>query len=66
MTYTLPQPDLYDAAEDVECYSAAQVMDAYKAGFRDAYVYFEHRRDVVTNPAEIRAYVEGEYEGTPV
>jgi len=32
MTYTLPKPDLYDAAEDVECYSAAQVMDAYKAG----------------------------------
>jgi len=65
MTYTLPQPDLYDAAEDVECYSAAQVMDAYKAGFRDAY-YFEHRRDVMTDPAEIRACFERDYEGTPV
>ena len=32
MTYELPQPDLYDAAEDVECYSVELLSAAYKAG----------------------------------
>ena len=32
MTYKMPIPDCYDAIQDLNCYSAERMLEAYKAG----------------------------------
>ena len=62
MTYELPQPDLYDAAEDVECYSAERMLEAYKAGAEQE----RNLKKLADLGQEIDAALGHEYEGTLV
>ena len=62
MTYKMPIPDCYDAIQDLNCYSAERMLEAYKAGAEQE----RNLKKLADLGQEIDAALGHEYEGTLV